>query len=156
MAEIPPDMQAKIDQMRKRRDVELPRVVATFKEKRRGFFLFIKVGAVALLFAVGVALAAEYGVARPACQSWGAPQGYALIQFRYPVRGGNDYTSTCVFRDRAGQEHRKGLSKLMPWWKESLVTLALAIEVTTIFLFIGVALLMAGVRRVTGKSGGES
>jgi hypothetical protein len=131
-------------------------MVATFKEKRRGFFLFIKVGAVALLCAIVLALAAEYVVARPACQSWGAQQGYALLQFRYPVRGGNDYTSTCVFRDSVGQEHRKGLSTLMPWWKELLVTLALEIEVTTTFLFVGAALLMAGARRVSGKSGGES
>ena len=156
MAEIPPEVQAKIDEMRKRRTAEFPQLVATFREKWRGFMLFVKVGLIAIVMAAALALTVEYGVARPACESWGTPQGYTLDQFRYPVRGGNDYTSTCVFRDSAGHDHRKGLSRLMPWWKELLVTLALEIEVTAIFLFIGVALAIAGWRRATGKNGSAS
>jgi len=138
MRTVPPDVQ---------------KLVANARSARGGFFRFLIVGAFALALAAALAWYVENRVAIPVCLAHGQSLDYTLQEYRYPAGGGNNYTSTCVFKDAKGQERRVGFSRIAPsGFTEALVNVALELEVTVPVFFVLIALIIAAAGRLSGRA----
>jgi len=133
-----------------------PQVVAQVRSWWSGFRLFLKVGALACVLAIGLAWLIEHRHAAPLCELYATEHRLSYRQLNYTNggHGTNAGSARCVFADPSGREKSISLAKLEPNFAiDMMVSVGLEIEFTLPAFFLIVALIFGAIERSKGKRG---
>jgi hypothetical protein len=134
---------------------QMPKIAAGVGSRWSGFRNFLIVGALALGFAIGLALLTERIYTTPLCEKYAAAHGLVYHGLEYPVIGsGSNTTSSgsCIFVDSAGGSNTIRFRDLAPNAVMALLaSFALQLEITIPALFVVVALIAVGIGRLRRK-----
>lgn len=137
---------------RKEMRQQIPLITTKVRSWWVGFRHFLIVGALALGFAISLALYAEHRYAAPLCEHYAAQHGLTYQGIYYPVIGsGRSTTSSgsCTFFDTTAHKSTVLLSKVAPnQFVALLISFALQVDLIIPVAFILIALIAVKVLKI--------